>query len=357
MSRLLAMALTLTLCTGCVTKKVESSPMDRFAEAWNAPRNTTFTAPPIRINEVLAKSADLELRLTGGMLWDAEVRKALDPARYVPSIFGSSRCFGREGHADGSETLWRASQQRAWKTGQLVTVVERVRIDPVRRTIHFLGEQRAMDEQGNTVTATEAQPRFNVEHSVEGTEDDPVVAWRIVHETNHPDPSLVEVLRQRLTADSLPEYIAVYVRERLGAPAPQRHAVPSETPAAEVEWRRPFGPHGPEMASVWGDALRGTHGSLLRFPAAHRSGLHTHPFDSSGVVLEGELTHAYPGRPPGKLMGPGSWYFEPAGLAHESICGEQGPCVVLVFNPGRFGFVPERREEDSRVALPRAAER
>jgi quercetin dioxygenase-like cupin family protein len=351
------MAIALFLCSGCQTKKLESSPMDQFDETWKARHNTTFTAPSVRINDVLANTPGLQLRFTGAMLWDAEVRKALDPARYVPSIFESSRCFGRKKQDDGSEILWRVSQQRAWKTGELVTVVEHVHIDPARRIIHFLGERHATDEGGRTVTATDTQPLFNVEHSVAGNEDAPVVAWRIVHLTEHPDPSLVEVLRRRLTPDSLPEYVAVYLRERLAAPTPQSPRLPLETPATEVDWQRPFGLLGPEMASVWGDAQHEAHGSLLRFPAAHRSGLHTHPFDSWGVVLEGELTHAYPGRPPGKLLGPGGWYFEPAGMAHESICGERAPCVVLVFNPGRFGFVLEQREEGPKVALPEATER
>lgn len=316
-----------------------------FTDAWNTEHHTRFAAPPIRLNGLLARDPALSLRMTAGMLWDVEVRKAMDPVRYVPSVFSASRTFGAARERNGLETMWRVSEQRSWRSREPVQVIEHVSIDHLHRRVRFRGVRRVTDEHGDTVLATETQPLFLVEHGVQGEEDDPAISWRIVHLTERPEPALVAALSEVLTAERLPEYVSVYLRERFAGSRLQATASPQgplETPAQAVAWQRPFGPQGPEMATVWGDAKLGAHGSLLRFAPGSNSGMHTHPFDSWGVVVEGELHHTYWGQPRGASMGPGSWYFEPAGVPHESVCGPASACVVLVFNPGPFGFVPKR---------------
>ena len=315
------------------------TPQQAFEDAWNAPTATRFIAPTIDVNAALANEGS-PWRMTQRMAWDAEVRKAMAPHHALPEQFATSHMWGRT-TVDGRTTFIRASEQRAWDGADVVLVLEAILIDDNHRRMWFQGLPQAVSEDGTVLHANEQQPLFHVEHSVGGTPDTPLLSWRIVHDTIAPDASVVARL-QDLNPHAVPAYVTAYLTDRtaMGSPSSRSVSDAREAAAAHVAWTQPFGPHGPEMAVVWGDPKTGPHGSLLRFRPGAVAGLHVHPHDSYGVVVEGMLVHTYQGQPPGEPLGPGSWYFEPAGVPHVSTCGVEGPCVVLVHNPGPFGFEP-----------------
>lgn len=315
---------------------------DPFEAAWrDAPADARVEWPPVDVNRALA-AAGRPVAMTRWMLWDAEIRKARAPHVYLPSRFQRSRIWDVRTSPDGSQGFVRASVQRSWRPeGGMVTLVEAVSIDPIRQRIVFRSLRSAVDDTGQTVVATPTEPEFLVVHEVAGTDDHPEIHWRVVRSSPGDDRSWVAP-GVGDAAPTVPEFVDVYLAERLRPPArsPATVADAHETVADAVQWTRPFGPHGPEMATLWGDPTRGPHGSLLRFAPGTVSGRHVHPHDSWGVVVQGELVHTYDGQAPGAPLGVGSWYFEPAGVPHVSACSDASACVVMVHNPGPFGYTP-----------------
>jgi hypothetical protein len=157
---------------------------------------------------------------TALMLWDAELRKAWDPATYIPSVVRSSRAWGRQVLPDGDEHFWRISEQRGWRTGEFAVVIEEVFVNHRARRITFLGRSEARDEKGGLLRATAQQPLFHVEHAVGGTEDAPLILWRMVHLTPSRDEALLAALRSILAVGARPEYLDIYLRRdvRLSVP-------------------------------------------------------------------------------------------------------------------------------------------
>ncbi|MBX2797918.1 MAG: cupin domain-containing protein [Myxococcales bacterium] len=316
-----------------------ATPPTSFSEVYDRVGSTRFVAPEIDLNAALRATGQPQ-RLTRWTAWDAEVRKALDPDVYLPSRFASSTVWGEDLVDTATTSFLRHSRQRSWVDGAWVSVVERVTLDPVQQRIWFVGLRQAVGPDGRTVRATSEQPLFVVEHGVEGTDDDPMLHFAVALRTSSEDASLVAPLAT-MTALQVPEYVQIYLSRTSGSVGSRATVEDAhETPAARVQWARPFGPRGPQMATLWGDPATGPHGSLLKFAPGADSGLHTHPHDSTGLVVQGTLVHTYEGQPPGVTMGPGSWYFEPAGVPHVSRCGDAEACIVLVYNPGPFGFEP-----------------
>ena len=65
-------------------------------------------------------------------------------------------------------------------------------------------------------TAGTGQPIFHVEHSVGGTEADPLNLWRIVNLTEEPAPALVAAFDELANDRYLRVFVEVYLREVLG---------------------------------------------------------------------------------------------------------------------------------------------
>lgn len=321
---------------------------EQFERAWSTASNTRFTVPSMRPNALLRRqtwSAGRAPRVTALMVWDSEVRKAREPVRYIPSIVSEARTWGHERHPDGTETFWRESQQRAWISGEPVRVIERAFVDATRRRILFLGAPAAVGPDGATIDATDQQPIFFVEHSVTGAEDDPEIQWRIVHLTEVPDERLVARISAVAAAAALPEYVSIYLSEVVGigvSPGVTDVREPSarDVPASAVAWENPFGAQGPSIATLWGDRDQGAHGSLMRFQPAAPAALHVHPHHTWGVVIRGKMTHTVQGSAEGKTLTAGGWWFMPGGVPHVSTCGADEECVVLIHNPGPFGYQP-----------------
>ncbi|HVE82951.1 MAG TPA: DUF4437 domain-containing protein [Myxococcales bacterium] len=127
----------------------------------------------------------------------------------------------------------------------------------------------------------------------------------------------------------------------IGALAAGPKAAPARpeqsVPLTELKFETPFGPTGPQFATIWGDRNKTEHGSFLKIAAGSPAQVHTHALDSYGVVITGNMTHVTEGRP-GKLLGPGGWWFMPANVPHQSICHPGIDCLVFIHNPGPFSY-------------------
>src|SRR5437870_4761984 len=60
-------------------------------------------------------------------------------------------------------------------------------------------------------------------------------------------------------------------------------------PASELKWDHPWGPQGPEVAVVSGDAKKGPASAFMKFPAGYDSGWHTHDGWYVSTVVKGTM--------------------------------------------------------------------
>jgi hypothetical protein len=202
-----------------------------FERVWNDPAYTHSALPPLDVNEVIANSYETPtpFTMTRDMLWDMEVRKARNPAPYLPSVMepGSVRIWGEQPTGDdGVEVFVRASMQHPWIGGSdYGLVLEQVRLDPVAQRVTFIGATQLVDDSGELVKADTLQPLFHVEHAVAGTDSRPLSLWRVANLTD------ARTTREALTRSfsqlaSLPwlyEYIEIYIREDLRVDLRRRH--------------------------------------------------------------------------------------------------------------------------------------
>ena len=194
-----------------------------FAAAWADPRHTRFELPPADINEVLADwyTTGSPLTFTRDMLWDAEVRKARQPDRYIPGVVraGSAHAWGRRHQAGGAESFARSSRQRLWlQPGEYGLVLEQTHLDHQVQQATFVGAAELAGPDEEPLHADRRQALFHVEHSAGGQPGRPVSRWRIVHLTRQPDPALSQVFTRLAASPWLPEYVEIYIREDLHIP-------------------------------------------------------------------------------------------------------------------------------------------
>jgi hypothetical protein len=191
-----------------------------FARAWDTPGHTRYQLPDTDVNAVLADryTTGGPLTLTRGMLWDMEARKAARPGTYIPYVVqpGSGRSWSR--HAgDGGEYLDRCSMQRLWLRPQRYELIlERAFLSRREQKVTFLGVSQLIGPDGTLLRAGTGQPLFHVEHSVGGTESQPLNRWRIVHLTDAVDERLIAVFEHMAASPWLAEHTEIYVRENLG---------------------------------------------------------------------------------------------------------------------------------------------
>ena len=192
---------------------------EEFERAWTDPRNTRIELAPADINLVLARyyRTSQPLRFTRSMLWDMEVKKAFRPDLYIPSVVseGSSRYWGRQASADGTESFLRCSRQRLrLEPSERGLVLEQVLLNPARQSATFIGAAELLDRDGSLLRAGQGQPLFHVEHSVDGGEFRPLNQWRIAYLTDRPEQKLIE--RFTLAKEVwLREFVEIYIRRDL----------------------------------------------------------------------------------------------------------------------------------------------
>ncbi|HWN35796.1 MAG TPA: hypothetical protein VNP03_23805 [Pseudonocardia sp.] len=188
-----------------------------FEQAWSAPGNTAVELPPVDVNQALAEHYELdrELVFTRDMLWDMEVRKAVDPDVYITSVVTPGSV--RKWPVEPADDFVRISEQRLWlQPERRGLVLEQVHIDRSRHSVYFLGTAELTSPAGEVVRAGAGQPLFHVEHTAAGTEQRPVNRWRIVHLTDTPDQPLVDHFARFGTRPGLRDFIEQYIRRDLG---------------------------------------------------------------------------------------------------------------------------------------------
>jgi hypothetical protein len=191
-----------------------------FTRAWNSPGHTRYQLPGTDVNKVLAAryTTSAPLAFTRAMLWDMEARKAAHPGIYIPSVVqaGSDRSWNRRDGA-GGEYLDRCSMQRLWLAPHRYgLVLERVFLNHAKQKVTFLGVPELRGPDGTPLRAGTGQPCFHVEHSVGGSESQPLNQWRIVHLTEAIDDRLATVFERMAASPWLAEHTEIYIRHDLG---------------------------------------------------------------------------------------------------------------------------------------------
>ena len=201
---------------------------EEFERSWADPGNTRIELPPVDVNLVLARyyRTNEPLRFSRTMLWDMEVKKAFRPDLYIPSVVsaGNSCYWRRQAAADGSESFVRCSRQRLrLNPSERGLVLERVLLNPARQSATFIGAAEFLDKDGNLLRAGAGQPLFHVEHSVDGSELQPLNLWRIVYLTDKPEQKLID--RFAFAKDVwLREFVEIYIRRDLKIELTRRRA-------------------------------------------------------------------------------------------------------------------------------------
>lgn len=108
----------------------------------------------------------------------------------------------------------------------------------------------------------------------------------------------------------------------------------------DLAWRSLFGPGGPDRAVAFGDPATGPHGFYLRLPPVWESGWHTHSGTYHAVVIEGRIANLYRNQPTDIVLGPGGYFATQGGVAHNTKCLSETPCVVYVQIDAAFDAPP-----------------
>jgi len=97
-------------------------------------------------------------------------------------------------------------------------------------------------------------------------------------------------------------------------------------------------PDGPRMAVLWGDPNTGPSAVLLEMKKGAVP-LHVHTSDYHLVVIEGAMKHWGAGQneADAKPLQPGSYWFQPGGLAHADSCLSSRCVMQVVWSARRDG--------------------
>jgi hypothetical protein len=192
-----------------------------FESAWENPRNTRFELPVPDVNKVVSECYEVgkPVHLTGSMVWDMELKKAWNPAKYIPYVVSRDHAWGRDSYDDDTEHFVREIDAKAWiiedTTGP---VFEEVFISNKERRVIFLGRDELKTETGETIRTNGYQPLFHVEHGVSGTENAPLNIWRIVILTENNDPRYHQPFEEMVKAGGLPGFLEIYINRDLNVP-------------------------------------------------------------------------------------------------------------------------------------------
>ena len=101
-------------------------------------------------------------------------------------------------------------------------------------------------------------------------------------------------------------------------------------------------PDGPALAVLYGDPSTGPSAMLLRLPKGELP-LHVHSSGYHLMVLRGTLKHwdAGDSAAAARPMGPGSYWFQPGGMAHGDACLSDDCLVYLTWLGKRDSYRPK----------------
>lgn len=98
---------------------------------------------------------------------------------------------------------------------------------------------------------------------------------------------------------------------------------------------------GPQLGTLWGDAAKGPHGSLLRLPAGFVSPEHTHTGTYEAVVISGTVTNVEAGAAE-IPMEAGSFYRQSGKTKHVTKCISKDECVLYIAQAAGFDFLTNK---------------
>jgi hypothetical protein len=191
-----------------------------IAAAAADPSNTPITFPDDHVNETIGShyTVDEPFTYTLTQLWDMEVKKARNPAKYLRPIIrpGSLKVFDTQVNGD-IETFTRVSDQRRFQNpAEFGTVIEQVRIDHAKHQVFFVGIPEVTGPDGEKIVAGKNQPTFHVIHGALGEENAPKNTWKVVFLTEKRDEGLQETLENMGKSPFLSMYNEIYIQEDLG---------------------------------------------------------------------------------------------------------------------------------------------
>jgi hypothetical protein len=119
------------------------------------------------------------------------------------------------------------------------------------------------------------------------------------------------------------------------------YAFDSEAPVVLPVESQVFEPLNPmiAMAGAWGDRATGQHGTFGTFQPDFTTPFHTHTGAYHRVVIEGVMTNPFEGEADAPEMGPGSYWYVPAGAAHATACISDTPCRFYFHADEGFDFI------------------
>ena len=150
-------------------------------------------------------------------------------------------------------------------------------------------------------------------------------------------------MRTLLTLTAFTIVVACTACSLLTPAQPSKEPVTTSYKEARFVPVSPQQPDGPRIAILWGDPAIGTSAMLLELRKGSLQ-LHTHTADYHLVVVEGEVKHwsENESEAGAKVLGPGSYWFQPGGKVHGDACLTDR-CVVHIVWAG---------PRDGKLALP-----
>ena len=118
----------------------------------------------------------------------------------------------------------------------------------------------------------------------------------------------------------------------------ESNAISRAVPAKQINFEQiaPF----VQMGAAWGNREQGAHGTFGKFPGGAASPPHTHSGAYHGIVISGVMTNPFADEPNPPKMGPGSYWYVPAGAEHVTACVSEEPCTFYFHADSNFDFAP-----------------
>jgi len=110
-------------------------------------------------------------------------------------------------------------------------------------------------------------------------------------------------------------------------------------PAKNIDWINEAG--GVSAGQGYGDRETGEYGSFVSFPSEFVTPDHSHTNAYHGVVITGTMINpmAADGDELPIQLGPGSYWFVPAGKTHITACISDSPCTFYTHSTVFFDFI------------------
>jgi len=97
---------------------------------------------------------------------------------------------------------------------------------------------------------------------------------------------------------------------------------------------------GASMATIWGDANQGAHGTFTKFAPGYDAGMHTHTNDVWITVIKG--AYLYKDEAGEKLLGVGDFLRVPGGHKHWSGGDKTEGALFYEEGSGKFDLIPAK---------------